>query len=81
LKNRKEIEMITVAIMINANPIITRTAVNKGEVPSAPHITKYHVDDGSTVHHKRGDGPVVLAKKILDNVNYEHIAEETNENK
>jgi len=73
--------MITVAIMLNANPIITRSAVNKGKVPSAPNITKYHVDDGSIVHHKPEEGPVVLAKKLLDTVNYEHIAEKINENK
>jgi len=70
--------MITVAIMINANPIITRSAVNRGQVRDTG-ITKYHVDDGTTIHHKREDGPVVLAKKLLDNVAYEHMSEKINE--
>ena len=67
--------MITVAIMINANPIITRSAVNKGDIPNS-ELTKYHVDDGTIIHHRREDGPVVLAKKLLDTVAYEHMSEE-----
>lgn len=57
--------MITVSIFINGNPIITRSARNVGTIEE---ITQYSVDDGSVLFHKRSDGPVVLAKKMLDTV-------------
>ena len=51
--------MITVAIMINNKPIITRSAFRfkKGH---------YKTDCGKTIEHKHEDGAVVLAKKMLD---------------
>lgn len=58
--------MITVSIFINGNPIITRSAVNKGKVRDG--FSEYAVDDGSKVYHKQSDGPVKLAKMLLDTV-------------
>lgn len=59
--------MITVTIAINVCPIITRSARNtteKGETGK----TIYELDDGSTVEHYPSDGPIVLAKLLLDQV-------------
>lgn len=55
--------MITVAILINGQPIMARSAVNKGDVNDG--YTRYEVDDGSTVFHKREDGAVPLAIELL----------------
>lgn len=55
--------MISVSIAINGEPIYARTAVNRGEQPSG--FTKYLIDDGSTVLHKRSDGAVALAIQML----------------
>lgn len=59
--------MITVSILINGEPILTRTAVNKGEAKNSV-FTKYHLDSGTTVLHKREDGAVKLAKLMLDDI-------------
>jgi hypothetical protein len=47
--------MITVAILINGQPITARSAVNTGKV-LANGCTVYAVDDGSNIHHRREDG-------------------------
>lgn len=59
--------MISVSIFINGNPIYTRSAVNQKET-SAKGNFKYLLDDGSTLIHKRDDGAVVLAKKMLSTI-------------
>ena len=61
--------MISVTISINGCTIYTRTAVNKTGFPidEAGHHS-YHVDDGSTLLHKRDDGAVALAKAMLDTI-------------
>lgn len=64
--------MITVTILINGNPILTRTAVNKGE---ADGCHKYHLDSGNTVLHKRSEGAVKLAKKMLDDIDESYMDE------
>ena len=62
--------MITVAILINGNPLVAKCAVNqitkmdkneKGETP-------YKVDSGEIIWHKPEDGAVVLAHKLLDTI-------------
>lgn len=61
--------MITVSILINGQPIYTRSAVNR--TPTNNPTSKqcvYEVDDGSFVKHNRADGAVVLAKKLLDTI-------------
>ena len=65
--------MITVSILINGEPIFTRTAVNKGEAKSSVH-TKYHLDSGNTVMHNPKHGAVKLAKLMLDDINEEHVS-------
>lgn len=59
--------MITVAILINGNPIMARSAVNKG-CKNEKGETRYRCDDGSHIMHKREDGAVKLAKKLLDTI-------------
>jgi len=58
--------MITVTILINGHPIYTRSAVNKGKFNKMYH--RYEVDDGSEIAHRRKEGAVVLAKKMLDTI-------------
>lgn len=58
--------MLTVAILINGNPIVAKNAVNKGTRDDG--MTEYLTDSGETILHKRGDGAVVLARKLLDTI-------------
>ncbi len=58
--------MITVAIMINGNPIMARSAVNRGEVSNG--FTKYELDDGSTLLHKLEEGAAKLAIAMLKTI-------------
>jgi hypothetical protein len=63
--------MITVTIFINGQPIITRSAVNKG--PALNDLTRYCVDDGSAIFHKPEDGAVKLAIEMLKTVHTEEF--------
>lgn len=58
--------MITVSIAINGQTILARSAVNVGKDQNGE--TAYSCDDGSTIRHRRDDGPVILAKKLLDTI-------------
>lgn len=58
--------MISVAIMINGNPIMARSAVNKGKM--IYNKCKYNCDDGSVIYHNPDDGVVELAKLLLDTI-------------
>ena len=58
--------MITVAILINGNPIAVRSAVNIGECASG--FCKYKLDDGNTLLHNRDDGAVKLAINMLKSI-------------
>ena len=64
--------MLTVAILINGNPIMARSAVNTGTTDKLDkHEVKrtiYKVDDGSSILHDPDDGAVALAKKLLDTI-------------
>ena len=55
--------MITVTILINGQPIYTRSAVNRRR-----DIGKYVVDDGSLIEHNPDDGAVPLAIKMLESI-------------
>lgn len=59
--------MITVAILINGNPIVARNAINQGRTNESGD-TEYLTDAGVTIWHKREDGAVVLAKRLLDEI-------------
>lgn len=58
--------MITVAVLINAQPIYTRSAVHVDDKPKGVGI--YKLDDGQLIEHKVSEGAVVLAKKMLDTI-------------
>jgi len=60
--------MITVSILINGKPIFTRSAINNGNINSKGE-TKYITDGNDPIRHKREDGAVKLAKKMLDTIN------------
>lgn len=57
--------MISVVILINGNPIMARSAVNKMERNESGE-TKYVTDCGKTLWHHRDAGAVPLAHKMLD---------------
>ncbi len=58
--------MITVAILINGNPLMARSATNISGGNKG--VQKYKVDDGQIIEHRYEDGVVVLAKKLLDTI-------------
>jgi hypothetical protein len=58
--------MITVTILINGQPIFTRSAVNKGEQTDGRH--RYIGDDGFELFHHREDGAVPLAIAMLKHI-------------
>jgi len=62
--------VITVAILINAQPIHARSAVNVTKVKKITEDTvcTYELDDGSRLRHRYGDGAVALAKRMLDTI-------------
>lgn len=56
--------MITVAILINGQPIFARTAVRV----EAGKINTYQLDDGSVLKHRSEDGAIPLAIKMLKTI-------------
>ena len=64
--------MITVAILINGNPIATRSAHRLHEIVNDNDEAFYKVGDdtlnGQIITHKPVDGPVALARKILNTI-------------
>ena len=58
--------MITVTILINNNPIFTRSARNT--LTMIDDKTVYNVDTGEQILYKRTDGAVKLAKLMLDTI-------------
>ncbi len=59
--------MLTVAILINGQPIMARSAVNTGKVLGDGCVV-YAVDDGSKIHHRPENGAVKLAEKLLKTI-------------
>jgi hypothetical protein len=59
--------MITVAILINGEPLMARSAVNTGERNDKGE-TLYKVDSGELIAHARHLGAVPLAQKMLDTI-------------
>jgi len=70
--------MLTVAILINGQPIMARSAVNTGKTLGDGCVV-YEVDDGRKVHHRPGDGAVKLAKKLLDTIKERKASNARNE--
>lgn len=65
--------MITVSILINGQPIYTRSAVNVGNTAEAAIGSKerrcrYECDDGSVINHWKHRGAIELAKLMLDTI-------------
>lgn len=59
--------MITVAILINGNPIVARNAINQARTNEKGE-TAYKTDSGDIIWHHRDDGAVALAHKLLDTI-------------
>jgi hypothetical protein len=59
--------MITVEIKINGALLYARSARNTGSKNNDGE-TIYFCDEGSMINHKREDGAVVLARKMLDTI-------------
>ena len=58
--------MITVNILINGQPIFTRSAVRTAGKPGG--LCAYKLDDGSTLTHEYDHGAVKLAMKMLKTI-------------
>jgi len=58
--------MFTVNISINGNAVITRSCWNMSPKAGNDKVNTYRVDDGNYVNHIPNDGPVALAKKLLN---------------
>lgn len=59
--------MLTVAILINGQPIMARSGVNTSRQHPDGQV-EYRVDDGSIVLHDPADGAVKLAMKLLETI-------------
>lgn len=57
-------EVITVNVLINGQPIFTRSAARIEGEPG--EVCVYRVDDCITLRHHYNDGALVLAHKLLD---------------
>ena len=61
--------MITVAILINGNPLMARSATNTGIIDKdRGGTTIYRCDTGQDIYHYPSDGAVALAHKLLDTI-------------
>lgn len=61
--------MITVAILINGNPIIARSCSREGNINFEEQGNNYYkCDDGRVIEHNYADGAVRLAIKMLEGV-------------
>lgn len=63
--------MITVAILINGQPIFTRSAVNVKTIDKSRgglELCLYELDDGSSLEHIRQDGAVALSIEMLKTI-------------
>lgn len=59
--------MLTVAILINGQPIVAKNAVNQGK-RNEKGETLYLTDSGEELWHQRGAGAVELAHRLLDTI-------------
>lgn len=65
--------MITVSILINGQPIFTRSARNQDNEQDENGETKYITDAGDVIWHDRKNGAIVLAKVMLDTIKLENL--------
>ena len=59
--------MITVSILINSQPIYTRTAV-RTDTSKNGQIGTYQLDDDTYLFHRIEDGAIPLAIKMLQTI-------------
>lgn len=57
--------MISVVIYINNQPIVLKSARNMGHIDKGG-FTEYMDESGNIIKHRRGNGAVQLAKRLLD---------------
>lgn len=60
--------MITVAIIINGQPLAARSAVNTTKNPRPDKPNKHKIDTGKTITHVPQDGVITLAHMMLDTI-------------
>lgn len=60
--------MITVAILINGQPIFTRSATRQEDDVFENKPNTYKTDSGEIIKHDHKDGAIELAKKLLDTI-------------
>jgi len=68
---RRTVEVITVSILINGQPIFTRSGVNISEECGAAYGVgeqTYKLDTGENLKHNWEAGVVKLAKKMLGTI-------------
>lgn len=66
--------MITVAILINGQPIVAKNAINQKKTNHRGE-TKYLTDSGEVLWHARDGGAVKLAHMLLDTIRNEQKEE------
>lgn len=71
--------MISVAILINGNPIMARSAVNVRDLGDGR--CEYKLDDGNTLRHRPDDGAVALAIEMLKTIKEVKTTPETKRRK
>lgn len=61
--------MITVSILINGEPLYTRSAVNRTKgIPKNENQNTYLLDDGSKIIHIPNKGAIKLAIEMLKTI-------------
>lgn len=65
--------MITVSILINGQPLFTRSARNQDDEQNEKLETKYVTDANDVIWHDRNNGAIELAKKMLDTIKLEKL--------
>ncbi len=60
--------MITVSILINGQPIYTRSAVNVTPELGNDQVHEYKLDTAEVIRHRRDHGAVRLAIKMLKTI-------------
>jgi len=68
--------MISVAIMINGNPILARSAVRG--ISDGEGGYNYKLDDGQVIQHKLDDGVIKLAIKMLETIKEQGVRNDKN---
>lgn len=60
--------MLTVAILLNGNPLVAKNAIRQDGPADSEGYIKYKNDAGEIILHRPSDGAVVLAKRLLDTI-------------